>query len=1227
VLNRLLKNKKIKYLFAGLAGCVLFFAVFNFLAYGATQNNPSSLKQYGVSTSTSIVNGSWVTNNIVNLQATSSNSSGYPYVMYYQLLSSASSFITVTTTPASFCQTKTSYSSCSGSNYVWANATTTSGWYDKKYPYRTMIAVQYGKVTAAQTNFPVYVNLARMGAANTFWSHLKKKSDGGDILITNSAGTRLPVEVVSVSTSSKTGEIYFKADSLSNTVNTNFYIYYGSSTAAQPASSTTYGSRNVWSNGYAAVWHFAGSLRDSTWHSLSTTTSGAVATTSSSMLGNTSEYFKSSIKAHINYGNPTALSISGNNPFTMESWVRFSTLAASSQVVLSKGDFQYNMQKSSANPGVITSVMYDTNYHVASSSTNLAINTWYFFAGTYTGAVAGPNTIYFNGVGQASTSIDHINNTTANFWVGGNSGASQPLNGMVDEVRISSSTRSKYWIGTEYNNMKSPGTFYSTSSEQYYLTTSKKAENIPGLPDSVSPAGYKWQVLACDFNNTCSKNWIASGTVPNFKVDVTAPSQPNLLTKMATTSTAFKLGMPAAVTETNFSQYKIFYRQGSTTPIHETDSVWNSTNYPDLASKNFSGKVNASTTITGLTPNTTYSFTLWAYDLAGNDSSSTLVWGKTQQTPPSITGMNTCATGGDRDSACGSNASPEYTTGNTDGLIYLVGTNFGTAGTVKFTGNFGSISGTVHGVAEGACTVAGWTNTSVCVEVSPSISSSTYDGTVTLTRTIDSQTAAIGLHIQPRITYNSPVTGSPGDTIAINGDHFCQYNSTCPTTLPDTNSNFIAYFGTTQVSLSTDFVTTCSGGKKWSDSQVCVKVPAGIAAGTQNTKIQGQLSALYESERTAFTVLSPTPATPTNIKQSRNSGFTNQIPVSGYASVTPVYFSLDTSDSVSGGMVYPQFEIRPVSGVNSTFVSTCAAGTYCVQGTGASYTNGTQTLTVSTTTSDNLYHWQSRVRYTKNSLDYYSAWQSFPISGNAETVADFILDTTAPVITTPPSAAPTNVSAVITWVTNELATSQVQYDKTSTACSSYSFNASCATSNDCSTLDPTLVSSHTVNLTSLTSNSSAYCYRVRTKDAANNETVSANFGFTTIPVTPAAGQLTSVIFDTTQSSTVLPTYNSIMWEGSSGGSQGRVRFQLATSNNTAGPWNYFGSSDNGVTCNSSSWYDPGATDTPAEISCAPAYHNNQRYYRYKVQICATSNCSTVGSSSPIVNDVIINWAP
>lgn len=118
---------------------------------------------------------------------------------------------------------------------------------------------------------------------------------------------------------------------------------------------------------------------------------------------------------------------------------------------------------------------------------------------------------------------------------------------------------------------------------------------------------------------------------------------------------------------------------------------------------------------------------------------------------------------------------------------------------------------------------------------------------------------------------------------------------------------------------------------------------------------------------------------------------------------------------------------------------------------------------------------------------------------------------------------------------------------------------------------------------------------------------------------PATGELTSVVFDATASA----AYNSFVWKGTVNGGTGKVRFQLATSNSSSGPWNFKG----GAGCSSSEWYDPGGPDTSVEITCGPAHHNNQRYFKYKVQLCSNSDCSTSGSFSPRVDDVIVNWSP
>jgi hypothetical protein len=458
---------------------------------------------------------------------------------------------------------------------------------------------------------------------------------------------------------------------------------------------------------------------------------------------------------------------------------------------------------------------------------------------------------------------------------------------------------------------------------------------------------------------------------------------------------------------------------------------------------------------------------------------------------PNVTGMTTCASGGVRDSACGTNAAEEYASGDTFGLIQLSGDHFNIAtGTISFTGGFGAIAGTVHSVVEGPCTVSGWGSTgtggTVCVEVAPSISDSVYDGFVTLTRSGDSKTDAIDLHILPRITSAVPANGVVGDTIAINGNHFCQ-TGTCPPVPP--TSDYIAYFGSTQP-IAAEFVTTCSGGSKWSDTQVCVKVPVGVPAGSQNIKIRGKASPVYESEREAFTVNTTVPSDPANLRQYKSDN-TTLLTEGVTTPESTVILKADITGTLSINMAL-QVEVKPAtSAFDGTGIveGTAGGGGACMSCT--SLANARVTISG---ISDGTKQWRARVRNT--TTNEFSNWLSFGVNPDGST--DFRVDTTPPAITNVSSGSPGSNSATVTWDTSgENSTSQVQYNKTGI------FVSNCATNSDCTTLDSTPVFSHSALLSNLDSGT-LYYYRVRSQDAIGNEASSTVNMFTTGSVTQPA---------------------------------------------------------------------------------------------------------------------------
>lgn len=117
---------------------------------------------------------------------------------------------------------------------------------------------------------------------------------------------------------------------------------------------------------------------------------------------------------------------------------------------------------------------------------------------------------------------------------------------------------------------------------------------------------------------------------------------------------------------------------------------------------------------------------------------------------------------------------------------------------------------------------------------------------------------------------------------------------------------------------------------------------------------------------------------------------------------------------------------------------------------------------------------------------------------------------------------------------------------------------------------------------------------------------------------PITGNIVSSTFDTLASNGV--TYNSILWRGARPLGT-TVRLQLATSINPAGPFNFIG----GTTCTGSDYYEP-ASDQAINIKCFSSF-NNQRYFRYQVILCSSSDCTSPGSETPQIDDVMVNWSP
>ncbi len=105
-----------------------------------------------------------------------------------------------------------------------------------------------------------------------------------------------------------------------------------------------------------------------------------------------------------------------------------------------------------------------------------------------------------------------------------------------------------------------------------------------------------------------------------FEVDNEDPTVPENLTIFNTSTTSVIFGLGTTSTDSNFLEYKIFYKQGAS-GVTESDTAYTSTTDANFGDSNFNSAV-VSTSIGGLSVNTQYVAALYAYDSFGNSTST-----------------------------------------------------------------------------------------------------------------------------------------------------------------------------------------------------------------------------------------------------------------------------------------------------------------------------------------------------------------------------------------------------------------------------------------------------------------------------------------------------------------------------------------------------------------------------------------------------------------------------
>jgi hypothetical protein len=348
-----------------------------------------------------------------------------------------------------------------------ATSSTFLAGYDTRLPLSISGSTLFGSVT----DFPVYVDLA--DAPTSFFSAVQPA--GADIRVTEGDGlSEVPFELVQFNTASQSGQLYFKAPSLSIATTTKFYLYYGSSTASAYLDTDPYGAENVWTNNFLAVYHLeedAPGIGNTNVY-LDSTSNNAhgddfVATTGSAGLFGSGQTFDN---ANTDYISLPASVLDGATNVTVSKWYRTTT----------NGPHPFISAANSSDANEFLDWFYldggswrielwnHDNNDFFNTSIPLADGNWRYLVWVRNDT-SNQITTYVDGAsGSRSASLTTLDVDSGGLIigqdqdsVGGGFDSGQELDGDLDELWIAGVARSDSWIDNSYLNQSNPTAFYS----------------------------------------------------------------------------------------------------------------------------------------------------------------------------------------------------------------------------------------------------------------------------------------------------------------------------------------------------------------------------------------------------------------------------------------------------------------------------------------------------------------------------------------------------------------------------------------------------------------------------------------------------------------------------------------------------------------------------------------------------------------------------------------------
>jgi hypothetical protein len=321
---------------------------------------------------------------------------------------------------------------------------TNSNWWNVAWRYRNTITVDHSKVAADQTNFPVLIDITDVNLKT------KAQIDGDDFAFVGLNNVKLDHQIESYNSSTGHLIAWVKIPTLSSTIDTAFYLYYGNAAAGNQQNLQA-----VWDSNFKMVQHLneqTGTHYDSTVNGNNGVVSGSVVQGVAGKIAGCDNFNGGYVQL------PRVCTT--ETRFTFSAWV-YARVGA--RYILSEW--------ATNNQGAFLQVSGDSVVQLYVNGVMVekvvSLNQWHYVVGTFDGTTT---RLWIDGGSPVSLAASSPVWPSQNMFMGDRSDHQRKFNGFIDEVRVSKMARSGDWIKTEYNNQNSPSTFYKAGAEETFST-------------------------------------------------------------------------------------------------------------------------------------------------------------------------------------------------------------------------------------------------------------------------------------------------------------------------------------------------------------------------------------------------------------------------------------------------------------------------------------------------------------------------------------------------------------------------------------------------------------------------------------------------------------------------------------------------------------------------------------------------------------------------------------